>query len=185
LGIINRGIIGCQVELKPAEREQEAADKLKKVGNQLDISSRSKRESRRIFSGGLSGNQNFLMGDMRRRGFVGDKRQFDVVNDLVHHGIVGEERDDLHLSAALRTEEWVNLIDLANHLSPASAGNPWALEFTISHLYITICISNRCYYLRVEDGAFDGASTDKTIKPFSGPLPTHGQHLQSSCGRPV
>ncbi len=28
-----------------------------------------------------------------------------MVDDLVHHGLVGEERDDLHLSAAVRAEE--------------------------------------------------------------------------------
>jgi hypothetical protein len=54
------------------------------------------------------------------------------------------------------------------------------IEITISHLYTTIRINERCYYFRVEDGIFDGTSTDKTIKPSSGPLPTHEQRLQSS-----
>jgi hypothetical protein len=34
---------------------------------------REKRESRRIFSGGLGGHQDFLISDMRRRGPVRDK----------------------------------------------------------------------------------------------------------------
>jgi hypothetical protein len=31
---------------------------------------------------------------LRRRGFVGDKRQLQVVDDAIHHGIVGEESDE-------------------------------------------------------------------------------------------
>jgi hypothetical protein len=34
----------------------------------------------------------FLIGDMKRRGFFSDKGQPQVVNDPVGHGIVGEER---------------------------------------------------------------------------------------------
>lgn len=54
------------------------------------------------------------------------------------------------------------------------------IEITASPLYTTIRINERCYYFRAEDGVFDGTSTDKTIKPFSVPLPTHGQRLQLS-----
>jgi hypothetical protein len=68
--MINRGVVGCQIELKRAERGQEAADKLNSVGNRPDLSSWAKRESRRIFSGGLSGHQNVLIGEARRGRFV-------------------------------------------------------------------------------------------------------------------
>ena len=34
--------------------------------------------------------------------------QLKVVNNPVHYGIAGEERDDLHRPAALRAEERVN-----------------------------------------------------------------------------
>jgi len=72
---------------------------------------------------------------------------------------------------------------LHNVTRDALSGNK--IEIKISHLHITLRTNNRCYSFRVEDGAFDGTSTYKTIKPFSYPLPTRGQHLQSSCGQPV
>jgi hypothetical protein len=53
---------------------------------------------------------------MRGRGSLRDKDQLEVVDDSVHHGMVGEESDDLHLSAALRAEQWVNFIDLVEDL---------------------------------------------------------------------
>jgi len=42
-----------------------------------------------------------------------------VVDDPVHHGMVGEEGNDLHGVPALRTDERVHFIDLPDHLSPA------------------------------------------------------------------
>jgi hypothetical protein len=60
----------------------------------------------------------------------------------------------------------------------AISGNE--IEITVSHLYTTIGINERCYYFRAEDGIFDGTSTDKTVKPSSDPLPTHEQRLQWS-----
>lgn len=60
----------------------------------------------------------------------------------------------------------------------AISGNE--IEVTVSRLYITLRINNRCYYFRVEDGTFDGTSTDKTIKTFPDPSPIREQHLQSS-----
>jgi hypothetical protein len=51
LGMINRGVVGCQIELKPGERGRQAADKPRSLGNQPDLSCRQKRESRRIFIG--------------------------------------------------------------------------------------------------------------------------------------
>jgi len=46
-----------------------------------------------------------------------------MIDDPVHHGIVGEESDDLHRGAALRADHRVNLIDLADHLGPALGGD--------------------------------------------------------------
>lgn len=69
------------------------------------------------------------------------------------------------------------------HYRDAISGNE--IEISTSHLYTTLRINNRCYYFRVEDGTFDGTSTDKTIKTFPGPSPTREQHLQSSCDRLV
>jgi len=42
-----------------------------------------------------------------------------VVDDAVHHGIVGEESDDLHDAAAVGAGHGVNLIDFTDHLGPA------------------------------------------------------------------
>ncbi|MFP4083251.1 MAG: hypothetical protein ACLFVG_10940 [Candidatus Aminicenantes bacterium] len=46
---------------------------------------------------------------MRRRRSLGDKCQLEVVDDPVHHGIVGEEGDDAHLAATSGTEQRVDL----------------------------------------------------------------------------
>jgi len=63
---------------------------------------------------------------MRRRGPLCDKGQLEVIDDPVHHGIVGEEGDDFHHATALRAEERVNFVHLSDHLSPAAAGDSWA-----------------------------------------------------------
>jgi len=41
--MIKGGVIGCQVELRPAERGQEAAGKPKSAEDQTDLSSPSKK----------------------------------------------------------------------------------------------------------------------------------------------
>ena len=60
-----------------------------------------RRELCGIFRGGLSGHQDFLIGDMRRRGPVRKEGELEVVDDPVHHGVIRAESDDLHLSATL------------------------------------------------------------------------------------
>ena len=40
--------------------------------------------------------------------------------------MVGEEGDDLHFSLAFGTAQGINLINLADHLNPAAAGDSWA-----------------------------------------------------------
>jgi hypothetical protein len=87
--------------------------------NQPDFSSRSKRESRKIFSGGLGSHQDFLISSLRRRGPLRDKGQLEVVDDPVQHGIVGEESDDLHRGAALGAGQGIHLVHLADHFGPA------------------------------------------------------------------
>ena len=49
-----------------------------------------------------------------------------MLDDPVHHGIVGEEGDDAHLAPAQRAEQWVHLMDFSDHLSPAPAWDPRA-----------------------------------------------------------
>jgi len=51
-----------------------------------------------------------------------------VVDDLVLHGIVGEEGDDAHLASALRTDHGVNFIHFTDHLSPALGGDGLVLD---------------------------------------------------------
>jgi hypothetical protein len=71
--MINRGVVGCQIELKPVERGQRAADKLKGIVIPTDLSSRSKRESQRIFSRGLDGHEILQEANLRRLGPLSDK----------------------------------------------------------------------------------------------------------------
>jgi len=47
-----------------------------------------------------------------------------MVDDSVHHGEIGEEGNDFHPALAFGTDEWVDFINLADHLGPAPAGNP-------------------------------------------------------------
>jgi hypothetical protein len=89
---------------------QKATEALKSVRNPTGLSSRLKRESRRIFSGGLSGHQEFLRDGMRWGRSLGNKGQLEVVDDPVHDGMVRQEGDDLHLAAALWTEEGINKV---------------------------------------------------------------------------
>ena len=97
----------------------EPADKAKGVGNPADLSSGAKRESRRIFGGGLSGHEKLLISELGRRRPLRHKGQVEVADDPVHYGIVGDEGDDPHPAAALRTDQRIHLVDLADHLGPA------------------------------------------------------------------
>jgi len=64
---------------------------------------------------------------MRGRRSFCHKGQLEVMDDPVHHGIVGEESDDLHRGAALDTGQGIHLKDFSDHLCPAAAGDPRAL----------------------------------------------------------
>jgi len=64
---------------------------------------------------------------MRRRRPLRHKCELEVVDDAVHHDIVCDESDDAHLALALGAEERVNFINFSDHLSPAAAGDSWAL----------------------------------------------------------
>jgi hypothetical protein len=116
--MINRGVVRCQIELKPAERSRRATDKPKGAGKATDLSARSKRESRRIFSRGLSGQQDFLIGDVRWGRLVRGKCKLEVVNDAIDCGEISEESNDPHHAAAFGTEERVNFINFPDHLGP-------------------------------------------------------------------
>jgi len=60
-----------------------------------------RKNSQPRVSRGVEGHEKLLITSPRRRGFVGDECQLEVVDDSAHHGIVGKKRDDTHLAAAL------------------------------------------------------------------------------------
>jgi len=59
------------------------------------------------------------MSDLRRRRSVGHEGQLQVLDNSIDDGRVGEESDDAHLTATLRADHRVNLIDFSDHLGPA------------------------------------------------------------------
>jgi hypothetical protein len=60
----------------------------------------------------------FLIGDVRRRGPLGEESQLEVADDPIHHGIVGEEGDNLHVAAGSRADQRVNFIGKTGVLYP-------------------------------------------------------------------
>ena len=72
----------------------EATMTLPRAGNPTDLSSQAKRESRRIFYGGLGGHEKLPISDPRRRGPLRDKSQLEAADDAVHYGKVGDESDE-------------------------------------------------------------------------------------------
>ena len=63
------------------------------------------------------------MGELRRGRFVCHEGELEVIDDAVDQGIVGQESDDAHRPSASRAEHRVNLIHLADHLSPVLGGD--------------------------------------------------------------
>jgi hypothetical protein len=55
-----------------------------------------------MFIGGLSGHQDFLMGELRRGRFVGHEGELEVIDAGVDHGMVGQESEDAHQGARRR-----------------------------------------------------------------------------------
>jgi hypothetical protein len=78
LEIVNPGAAACQIELKTAERRLPVEDKPKSAENQPDPSSLAGRRSRKIVAAGLSGHQDFLMGEVWRGRSLGDKGELEV-----------------------------------------------------------------------------------------------------------
>ena len=50
-----------------------------------------------------------------------------MIDDPVHHGVVGEKGNNAHLSLARGTGQGIYFIDFFDHLGPASAGDPRAI----------------------------------------------------------
>lgn len=67
----------------------------------------------------LGSHKKLLINDVWRRRLLCNKGELEVVDDPVHHGIVGDEGDDAHLAATSGTEQRIDFKDLPNHLSPA------------------------------------------------------------------
>jgi len=51
-----------------------------------------------------------LISEVRRRGSLCHEGQLEMIDDSVHHGIVGEEGDDAHLAAALGANQGIDFI---------------------------------------------------------------------------
>jgi hypothetical protein len=64
------------------------------------ISVSFKKRSCLIINRQVGGHQELLKGNLGRRGTFGRKGELEVVDDPVHHSIVGEEGDDLHRAPA-------------------------------------------------------------------------------------
>ena len=110
--IVKQDSKSCQGRVESASmspRCRSWRQKSRKSSRPLPI---ARGESRKIFSRGLSGHQKFLIGEMRRGRFVGDKGELEVGDDTIDHRIVGEEGNDAHFSLAFGTGQGINLIDL-------------------------------------------------------------------------
>jgi hypothetical protein len=105
--------------------------KLKIAGNPTDLSFRGKRRLRKIFDRSLCGQSDFLISDARWGRLVRDKPKLEVGDDPIHGPIIGDEGDHLHHSPALGAEQWIDLIDLPNHLGPALGRD--APELVLGH----------------------------------------------------
>jgi hypothetical protein len=92
----------------------------------------------RDIRGGPGNLQDFLISDLGRWGPFRKEGQLQVVDDTVYNRIVGEETNDLHLTAlmepltllheyykaaALRAEHRIDLVNLADHGRPALGGD--------------------------------------------------------------
>jgi hypothetical protein len=64
---------------------------------------------------------------MRRGRSICHEHELEVVDDAIDHGEICKEGNDAHLTPTLRTEEWVDFINLTNHLGPATAWDLRAL----------------------------------------------------------
>jgi len=111
--MINRGSSDVKLGTKQQKAGREAAAKFKRAGNNPDLSSLAKRESRKILAASLSGQEIFLIGELRQGRVVGDESQLEVIDDSVHNGIVGEESDNAYLSGAYFSMRSASLFVLA------------------------------------------------------------------------
>jgi hypothetical protein len=71
----------------------------------------------------VSIHQELLKNGLRRRGALGDKGQFQVLDDPIDNGVLHEEGDDAHRASAAGTAHGVDLIDLPDHRRPAFGGD--------------------------------------------------------------
>ena len=60
--------------------------------------------------------------NMGRRRLRRHERQFQVIDDAIHHGILREKGDDLHPASAFRAGHGVDFVHLPDHLGPALGG---------------------------------------------------------------
>jgi len=70
---------------------------------------------------------------VRRRRSLRHKSQVQVVDNPVHHGIIRNKSDDLHVSSALSKNQRIDLEDFSYHLGPTAAGVS-AVQIAFDHL---------------------------------------------------
>lgn len=90
-----------------------------------------------------------------------------MVDDSVHHREIHEEGNDLHLSLAFGTEEWVDLINLVDHCGPAAAGDSRAFLLAIAGAFHQetdqIAESRLSVQIRLEEAAQERASSHQRV----------------------
>ena len=88
-------------------KEKQTGRNRRATSYKIDILPQIDREQRGRFSKPftplLGSHKELLISDARRGRSLCDKRQLEVVDDPVHHSIVGEGGDDAHLALALGT----------------------------------------------------------------------------------
>jgi hypothetical protein len=90
---------GGRASQRQAKKSRKSAGPLLRLKEKIIRSHRSR----------LGVHQEFLRDEVRWGRLVGDNVELEVGDDAVPDGLIGEESDDAHLSAALRTKEGVNL----------------------------------------------------------------------------
>ncbi len=80
-----------------------------------------------------------------RRGWpFGLEAELEIVDDLIDGCGIFDEGNDLHLASTRRTDQWIHLVDLADHLGPAFGGHiVWLIFNDRGIRRISLCLIKR------------------------------------------
>ena len=84
------------------ENASPAAERPEKAKNQPDVCLVKKKIIKKIIVWGLGIQEELQRDDVRQRRSLGHEGQFEVVDDPVHHSLVGDEGDDAHLAISFK-----------------------------------------------------------------------------------